>query len=150
MKSPLTELFDQIIDGADIPRAEAILRVSVKRAAMKLDSAPYSMLTNLAHAVTWQRLWLDTIEGRPTPPVHEVWMNDFRVPAESEWAELKADFIAGLARARELSLAPDLSPGQVRRLLHIAVHASYHLGQLNLLKRQLSAKLRASAPEATP
>ncbi|RMG24536.1 MAG: DinB family protein [Armatimonadetes bacterium] len=139
----LVQLFDQILEGKDIPTAEGVLRVKREDAEAELPPLPYSLLVNLAHAVHWQDLWLNQLEGKPNPPIQEVWRTDWRRPDASEYPALRKRFVEGLRRARALAgeefashrCESDEKAAEV--LLRIAIHASYHIGQMNLLKRAL-------------
>lgn len=141
----LGELFTHIIEGYDIPTPAGLLKVSVERASAVREAAPYSLLTNLAHAVYWQNLWLDRLHGRPVPPTIEIWKNDWKEPNPREFKRLRQEFLEGLETARKIAAAEPFEHSMetdskaLYRLLQIAVHGAYHMGQMNLLKR-LKAK----------
>ncbi|MBV6491291.1 MAG: hypothetical protein KJZ62_01085 [Fimbriimonadaceae bacterium] len=143
--SHLDLLFQQILEGWDIPTPQGLLRIKQEDAAKQLPAHPYSALKNLAHAVFWQDLWLGQLAGQPRPPSEFVWQNDFRDPDPSEWPTLRRRFVEGLQEARRYcqadppALGCDSEEKAVDLLLRIAIHASYHMGQLNLLKRALRA-----------
>jgi len=135
----LVELFDHIIGGYDIPKPSGLSRLKREVATVKPDGAPYSPLTNLAHTVLWQEAWLKSLNGIKTPGP-ELWNNDFRVPDPEEYEALRKRFIDGLHEARAYAAGETQHKAQsddkaVTTLLKIAVHASYHMGQLNLLRR---------------
>lgn len=134
-RDTLILLFDQILNGADIPTPQRLLRVRGTTAAVKQRNLPYSLLTNLAHTVVWQNIWLNKLSGGPTPPTMEVWKNDWRVPDPTAWEDLRKDFLDGLHRARAIAAEGELNAKSLDVLLRIAIHASYHMGQMNLLKR---------------
>ncbi len=137
----LDRLFQQILEGWDIPTPGGLLRVKQDAAAATLPAMPYSMVENLAHAVYWQELWLGALAGDKRPPEMEVWKNNWRKPGPAEWGDLRKRFCAGLENARSWcgeGFATHKRPSDedaVDKLLAIAIHASYHMGQLNLLKR---------------
>lgn len=139
--SLLGELFAHIIEGYDIPTPAGLLKVSEERAATKHEGSPYSLLKNLAHAVYWQNLWLDRLQGRPTPPTMEIWKGDWQEPSPTDFKRLRQEFVEGLEMARKISTAEpfehamDSDEKAIDRLLRIAVHGAYHMGQMNLLKR---------------
>jgi hypothetical protein len=139
----LDRLYLQIQEGWDIPTPKGLLRVKRDDAAVTLPGMPYSMVKNLAHAVYWQELWLGALEGASRPANMEVWRNDFRDPDPSEWEDLRKRFVEGLAKAREYcgerfkEHRRKSDEDAVNTLLAIAVHASYHMGQINVLKRAL-------------
>lgn len=154
-RSHLDLLFQQILEGWDIPTPQGLLRIKQEDASRQLPGLPYSALKNLAHAVFWQDLWLGQLAGQPRPPSQFIWENDFRDPDASEWPTLRRRFVEGLEEARSHCQADAPPPGcgseerAVDLLLRIAIHASYHMGQLNLLKRALKAsKAGASDDEA--
>lgn len=139
----LNRTFQQIQEGWDIPTPQGLLRVKEDQASILIEGMPYSMLKNLAHAVFWQDLWLMAMRGEPRPPSMEVWKNDFRDPDPSEWKSLRSRFVEGLQEARDWC-GPRFSEHKresdqkaVDTLLAIAIHASYHMGQMNLLKRAI-------------
>lgn len=137
----LGELFTHIIEGYDIPTPEGLLKVSAERAAKVHEGAPYSLLRNLAHAVYWQSLWLDRLQGRPVPPIMDIWKGDWKEPSPSEFKRIRQEFVDGLKTARTIATtepfehAMESDEKAIDRLLRIAVHGAYHMGQLNLLKR---------------
>lgn len=139
MDSSLTALFDQILEGYDIPKPESMLKVKQGDAGQIADSAPYSLLTNLAHATLWQRFWLQKLHGGRKKSNMTEWRDDFRVPDPDEWDGLRREFLAGLREARAIAageLPFQCSDEEARdTLLRIAVHGAYHCGQMNLLKR---------------
>ena len=105
---------------------------------VQLDGAPYSAVTNLAHAVMWQEAWLSALDG-VTVSGPTLWENDFRVPDPSEWPDLRTRFVNGLVTARSIAAGSGhkmKSDEKARTaLLKIAVHGSYHMGQLHLMRR---------------
>lgn len=137
----IERLLQQIQEGWDIPTPQGLLRVKEDQAAILVEKTPYSMVKNLAHAVYWQDLWLGSLKGEPRPPEIEVWKNDFRDPDPSEWKALRARFLEGLQEARDWcgeafgQHKKRTDQDAIDTLLAIAIHASYHMGQLNLLKR---------------
>lgn len=133
--------FQQIQEGWDIPTPQGMLRIKGADAANVLPGMPYSLLKNLAHAVYWQDLWLGALEGKKRPPNMEVWKNDWREPDSSEWESLRKRFVDGIQEARDFC-GPRFEQHQcetdekaLNTLIAIAIHASYHMGQMNLLKR---------------
>lgn len=145
-RAALVQVFDQLIGGYDIPTPAGMLRLRAETAAQTPGTAPYSLLTNLAHANLWQSLWLKKLAGEPRPPSMEVWANDFREPDPSEWKSLRAAFLDGLAEARRIAASEPFEhrlptdAEAVETLIRIAVHGAYHCGQMNLLKRMGAAR----------
>ena len=142
MNNPtLVAMVDHILEGYDIPSPEGMLKVKRADAARDIDPSPYSLLTNLAHATLWQRFWLNKLHGGRKRSTMEEWKNDFRVPAPEEWEPLRREFLEGLKEARAIAageIAFECTEEEAQdTLLRIAVHAAYHCGQMNLLKRML-------------
>ncbi len=137
----LVQVFDQILEGWDIPTPAGMLRVKVENAAIKHPDAPYSLLTNLAHAVLWQDFWIQKLSGGRKNSNMIEWKNDFRIPESREWKGLRTRFLEGLKQAREMAASEPFSHQSnsdqeaIQTLVQIAVHGAYHCGQMNLLKR---------------
>ncbi len=142
-RSALAEVFKQIIEGYDIPTPAGMLRVKREDVAILVEPLPYSLLTNLAHANLWQRLWLASLKGGSRKAGMEEWKNDFRIPDPSEWNALRKEFLEGLLEAQRIAASEPfdhkLQSDQeaVEKLVKIAVHGAYHCGQMNLLKRAI-------------
>jgi hypothetical protein len=147
--SLLDRLFQQIQEGWDIPTPQGLLRVKQEDAAVTPAKTPYSMVKNLAHAVYWQELWLGSLAGAPRVPQEEVWKNDFRDPDPAEWPDLRKRFVEGLQKAREYcgegfkKHKHKSDRDATDTLIAIAIHASYHMGQLNLIKRVVKPRAKA-------
>jgi uncharacterized damage-inducible protein DinB len=113
--------------------------MTAERAGIKLPGAPYSILTNLAHAVFWQEIWLDRLAGRRARSFTEDW----KTPPHEEWPLVRQQFLDGLSRALQIARSDPFDHKMktdavaIKTLMQIAVHDAYHLGQINLLKRQL-------------
>ncbi|MBX3112878.1 MAG: hypothetical protein KF857_12840 [Fimbriimonadaceae bacterium] len=107
-------------------------------AAERHPASPYSPLTNLAHAVLWQDAWLKSLVGVKTAGP-DLWNNDFRIPEPEEYEGLRKRFVEGLRVARAFAAGEKhvevTEEKATTTLLKIAVHASYHMGQINLLRR---------------
>jgi uncharacterized damage-inducible protein DinB len=140
-RSAVAELFRQIIEGDDIPTPLAVMKIKAADAVREFDSLPYSLATNLAHAVLWQRLWLSALKGGKAKSGMAEWKDNFRVPEPSEWDALRKEFLQGLGEADRIAKSEPFDHHMatdelaVEYLLKIAIHASYHLGQMNLIKR---------------
>jgi uncharacterized damage-inducible protein DinB len=142
-RTALVEVFKQILEGYDIHKPETILKVSQKSAAHHDGTHPYSLLTNLAHANLWQGFWLQKLAGGRKKSSMIEWRDDFRVPEPSELEALRFEFISGLREAARIAGSDPFEhkctndEEAVETLVRIAVHGSYHLGQMVLLKRSL-------------
>lgn len=139
----MAEVFRQILDGDDIPTPDGMLKIKQTDVSVELQGFPYSIITNLAHAVLWQDIWLNSLHGGPRESMIEKWKNDWRVPPQSEWPSLRKEFVDGLKEAHRIagSIPMDhkmeTDEAAINLLVCIAVHSSYHMGQLNLLKRSI-------------
>ena len=128
----------QVIEGRDFdPPATLLSNISAANAVRVLPGAPYSIATNIAHADIWQCVWLCQLEGKPkfNP------FPDFPIVAKEDWPTVRAAFLENLQRA--YAIAAEVSDDDEKltaKLLKFAVHGSYHLGQVKLLKRMLRAK----------
>ncbi|MFM9871999.1 MAG: DinB family protein [Fimbriimonadaceae bacterium] len=132
--SVLKMMFDQILDGRDIPVVGSMLRMTAKRASECKAGMPYALTDNLWHVVYWQELWLEELRGGKPPPMMQVWSGDWKETEEHQFGELREKFLEGLQEAR-LFCKGELSSEQAEILLRIGIHAAYHIGQLNLIKR---------------
>lgn len=144
-RSAVIELYRQIWEGDDIPPPASLLRnIKQETAALKLPRMPYSILTNLEHADFWQRIWLGKLNGKRA----ESFMKDWRMPADTEWKAVKSSFLENFREAMRIAASEPFEHKMksdevaVRTLLQLAIHTSYHLGQVNLLKRELRLHVR--------
>lgn len=141
---PVATIFAQIIAGEDTLDPETLRSINQDEATTKVG--PYTILEILWHANYWQSLWLDRLNGRPLPTQEEIDANDFKTSAPDEWDDLRNKFIAGLKEAHQIAGSHPFThhaPSDeiaIDRLGRIAVHTSYHLGQINLLHRILQGK----------
>ena len=97
-----------------------------------------------AHLAAAEHVWLSRLEGRP--PAHAVWPALDLDAAATLAAETAAALGAYVARLDAAELAREVayrnSAGQPFRdrvedvLAHVALHGSYHRGQIALLARQ--------------
>jgi len=138
--STVVDLFDQIIEGEDIPKIGHLLkRMDAETAARSLPGWPYSILTNLAHADFWQQTWLGRIEGTPRPKFQDDW----RVPSAEEFPAVRESFLRNLQRARDIAgrwpVAHRAKSDEraLHMLVSLAVHDAYHIGQIKLMARIL-------------
>ncbi len=136
------EALRQLIEGDDFQTpAKLVARIKASQACKVLPGLPYSIATNVAHTDIWNQVWLNRLTGEPkfNP------FPDFPVIAESDWSKVRAMFLRNLERASELATSDPFAhrcssdEAAKKLLLKIAVHTSYHLGQIVLLKRALRA-----------
>jgi hypothetical protein len=144
----LAELLRQMVEGADFDTASAMLKsVNGQKAVLVPLNCPYSIATNIAHAEQWQRSWLNPMKGLPPFDVYKHG-KDFPIIKPEEWPAVRQRFIDGLDDAYRFATsepfahhAKDDASAQ-RRLMKTALHGSYHLGQVKLLKRIISAQTK--------
>jgi uncharacterized damage-inducible protein DinB len=136
----LREVYRQVWTGADFDDPDKLLRsVKPDQAAVKLEGWPYSIGTNVAHADHWNKIWLARLTGNRAPKTFP----DFPAVAADEWAQVRADFLENFAKAKDMANAEPFSHSMKsdeiasKLLLQIAIHTTYHLGQVKLLKRLL-------------
>lgn len=129
----------QVREGKDFPAPRQVLnRIKPEAACRRLPEFGYSLADYVWHADFWQRIWLARIVGKSAPSITEDW---HRVEPD-EWDATRASFLANLDRAVELAESTT-EPKQVAKLLQIAVHNAYHIGQWVLVKRALKRVRRA-------
>lgn len=135
----------QVIEGRDFtPPAELLKNVKADRACTVLPGLPYSLATNVKHTDIWNCVWLHRLEGKPkfNP------FPDFPVVVPADWPQVRDEFLANLNRALEIATAEPFAhmcrkeETARKMLLQIAVHTSYHIGQMKLLKRALSPRAK--------
>ena len=140
MAHPVAKALIDIREGKDIPAPGSLLsNISAEKASIVMLGSPYSILTNLAHAVFWQDNWLGRLQGVRA----KSFTQDWKVPEDSAWDEVRVAFLTGLEKAIELATKEPfehkMRADEIawNTLMQIVIHDSYHLGQINLLKRQL-------------
>lgn len=140
------EMIRQILDGMDIPVPEKMLKISSSGASARDLAMPYSILENLAHTVYWQDIWLLRLSGKKKSVGMKEWTEDWQTPSPSDWDSYRARFLAGLgealmiAESEPFDHAMNSDEEAEKTLIQIAVHAAYHCGQINLLKRAQKLK----------
>ncbi|MDI9641065.1 DinB family protein [Kamptonema cortianum] len=145
-RAGLALVFRQMLEGWDIPAPEGMLKIKAESANRQIEGLPYSIATNLAHAVLWQDFWLDKLKGGKQKSGMEQWEHDFDVPEPNQWNELRSRFVAGLKEAMDYCTQEEFKhqaandDAAVETLTRIATHGAYHIGQLNLLKRAMRSK----------
>ena len=136
------EALRQVIEGDDFDSPATLLKnIKAEAAVRVVPGFPYSLATNVAHTDIWNALWLTRLEGQPkfNP------FPDFPEVSEEDWPKVRSAFLANLNRAYEIACAEPFEHScktdatATKLLLKIAVHTSYHLGQIKLLKRALRA-----------
>jgi len=145
-QAAIAEMLREVVEGVDFDSAAQVLKsVTAAKAVVVPDGCPYSIATNVAHTEQWQRSWLNQLKGLPRFDVYRD-AKDFPIVAESEWPAIRKAFVEGLEDAYAIACATPFAhhvkdeAAAFKRLTKIALHASYHLGQIKLLKRILYAQ----------
>lgn len=146
----LVDVFDQIIGGEDIPKISFLLqRLSPEQAALQLKGFPNSILTVLAHADLWQVIWLNRMAGISGPSYYKDW----RVPIAEEFVAIRKSFLSNLGKARDLAAAWPFEhklksdDEALHKLGSLAIHTSYHIGQIKLIARGIEMLEKVSLSE---
>ncbi|MGV3616574.1 MAG: DinB family protein [Fimbriimonas sp.] len=140
MRADVAETLRQVVEGDDFSSPGGLLRsIKASVAVVVPPGCPYSIATNVKHALLWQDLWLCRLRGERLPQV--IPGKDFPEVTEAEWPEVRRRFVEGLDEALAIARRDPFTHGAkdddlaVRTLLKIANHGAYHLGQVQLLKR---------------
>ncbi|MCH7903057.1 MAG: DinB family protein [Armatimonadetes bacterium] len=140
-QSTASEMLRQIIEGVDITAPKSLLRnITKEKAALRMPAFPYSILENLWHADVWQIIWVDKLEGRRQ---EGIWEKNWRTPHPDEWPDVRASFLANIEKAHAIASAKPFrhkmksKDAAVKTLVQLAIHDSYHIGQITLIKRVL-------------
>jgi uncharacterized damage-inducible protein DinB len=118
-----------------------------KRAGQRPESAPHSVYQLLNHMLYWQEWVVKWLDGeRPPIPKHASagWPGDAAPASQKEWERAVRRFRNGLEgltrRSRQADLFSERASTSPLEMLHtIALHNSYHVGQVVLLRQVLGA-----------
>jgi uncharacterized damage-inducible protein DinB len=135
--STVAEALRQLVEGEDFSTPREMLgSIEPGMATTVPPGCPYSIATNVMHALLWQDLWVARLRGEPgTRPEMD---HDFPDVTEAEWPEVRARFVDGLDQALALAESESFDEETSGRILfQIVNHGAYHLGQVQLLKRIL-------------
>lgn len=136
--SEVAESLRQIIEGHDFTTPAGLLRSIKPAMAIEIPpGCPYSIATNVKHALLWQDVWLAKLRGENPPKV--VMGQDFPEVTEAEWPAVRKAFVEGLNEALEIATGEN-DAAAITNLYKIGNHGAYHLGQVQLLKRILTGK----------
>jgi uncharacterized damage-inducible protein DinB len=134
------EAVRQLLTGRDfVPPRTMLMDLTPEQAVAVPLGTPYSIATQVAHALFWQDRWLGRITEKPLE--RKVGKNgDWPKVAPEQWKEIRDRFLDGLKQTKKLSegdlsklLWNDNTVDEV--LLQIVVHNTYHLGQVALLRQ---------------
>lgn len=136
------EAIRQVVEGHDFSSPRGLLNSIKADTAVKIPpGAPYSIATNVAHTLIWQDIWMCRLRGDKLPKV--VMGQDFPQVSAEEWPDIRKRFCDGLDEAHEIAHREPFTHGAksdelaIQTLFKIANHGSYHIGQVQLLKRLL-------------
>lgn len=136
--SEVAESLRQIVEGEDFSTPAGLLRSIKAVTAVRVPvGCPYSIATNVKHALLWQDLWLAKLRGEQPPKI--VPGQDFPEVSEAEWPAVRKAFVDGLNEAVEIAKG-DTDEAAIKTLYKIGNHGAYHLGQVQLLKRILTGE----------
>ena len=150
---PLVALH-QLIEGEDYESPQQLLGdLTPEQATTKAAGAPYSIATQVAHFLFWHQRWLNRLNNVTNPPVTEK-NSDFPCVTPEEWPKLRDGLLEALkegavvAENFERAEEPVLDNGtRGGHITAMAIHGSYHLGQIALLRQLLGAWPPANAPD---
>jgi hypothetical protein len=144
-------------EGAHANPITAVRGIPVQLAARKLEGYPYSIFQIVGHLNFWMDYELRRIKQEDPPyPGHaaDSWPPDAPSANEAEWKQVVSRFAASiedlstLAQSDPESLNREVKPTHAVHnqqsstvlavLWQTAVHNSYHIGQIVLLRRLLN------------
>ena len=140
------EAVKQFIEGWDFePPARAVSDISSELATSVPAGCPYSVATQVAHMLFWQKRWLGSIDNLPLERKKGK-HGDFPKVAPNDWEAVRSEFVAGLETVKAKAADPDelarsLPKGKLveQLILQIVIHNTYHLGQISLLRQLLNS-----------
>ena len=140
------EAVKQFLDGWDFePPARAISDISPELATTVPPGCPYSVATQVAHMLFWQKRWLGRIDGLSLERKKGK-HGDFPAISPGDWEAVREEFVAGLKTVKDKVSSPEelaraLPKGKVveQLILQIVLHNTYHLGQISLLRQLLNS-----------
>lgn len=114
------------------------------------SGVPHSIFQVVNHIIYWQDLFLSGLERTDiTGPQHakDGWPGANQPATRQEWEQVVEHYQTGLVRAHEAVRSADLlhrvpARAETKRidvLTTLALHTSYHVGQIVLIRRMLGA-----------
>jgi uncharacterized damage-inducible protein DinB len=133
--------------GAHVGTKTVFDALDWKLAGMRPESAPHSVYQLLNHMLYWQEWVVKWLDGEKPPiPKHVSvgWPGDAAPASREEWEQAVGRFRNGLEALTRRSRQVDLlsargSKSPLEMLQIIALHNSYHAGQVVLLRQLLGA-----------
>jgi uncharacterized damage-inducible protein DinB len=143
MREPVQETLRQLVDGDDFAApAKLLADLTPEQATSAIGGSIVSIASIVWHTLFWVEAWNTAVDGDLNRlkwiPNDETWPK----VASEDWPALRDKLIRALTLSQQLAAtvsldAPSKIPGRsaVQNLLQIAVHTSYHLGQIALIRR---------------
>ncbi|MBI4640222.1 MAG: DinB family protein [Candidatus Tectomicrobia bacterium] len=137
-------------EGAHVDPVRAVSNLRAESATLQPASGVHSAYQLLSHMVYWQDLILQAARGEQVSwpaSLAEGWKDHSAAEAAANWASLVARFQAGVEEAGQLARTADLDQPLanwgdstvLKALSVLAVHNSYHLGQV-VMARQVAGQ----------
>lgn len=143
MRELVQEALRQVVEGDDFaPPVKLLADLTPEQATSLIGGSVLSIASIVWHTLFWVDVWNAAVDG-DTDRLNWIPNDDtWPVVTAEEWPELRDKFISALSAAQQLAATvnPD-APGQPQgrtasqNFLQIAVHTSYHLGQIALIRR---------------
>jgi uncharacterized damage-inducible protein DinB len=133
--------------GAHVETKTVLAALDWNLAGIRPESAPHSVYQLLNHMLFWQEWVVKWLDGeRPPIPKHASvgWPGDAAPASREEWEGAVRRFRNGLEvltrRSRQADLFSEHGRKSLLEMLQIiALHNSYHAGQVVLLRQALGA-----------
>jgi uncharacterized damage-inducible protein DinB len=133
--------------GAHVETKTVFAALDGKLAGRRVECAPHSVYQLLNHMLYWQEWVVKWLDGeRPAIPKHASvgWPGDAAPTSRVQWERAGRRFRNGLQALTQRSRRVDLlskrgGKSPLEMLQIIALHNSYHAGQVVLLRRVLGA-----------
>lgn len=128
-------------DQQHLPPARLLSDLTEVQAMAVPPHSPYSIAQIAAHLYFWQQRQVAWAQGETPPPVEDLEAT-FAAPPAGTWKQLVQDVLAGAEQAKQQAgekaeqssaLFDNSTVGYA--LASSALHNSYHLGQIVLLRR---------------
>jgi uncharacterized damage-inducible protein DinB len=153
MNWPLVAL-NQLIEGEDYETPQQLLGdLTPEQATIKPAGAPYTIATQAAHFLFWHQRWLNRLNDVTNQPITEK-NSDFPNVTSEEWPALRDRMLEALKEAAVVAEGFERAEEAVGdngtrggHITAMAIHGSYHLGQIALLRQLLGAWPPANAPD---
>jgi uncharacterized damage-inducible protein DinB len=140
----VNEALNEIADGRDFDSLkDALMDLSPEQATAIPHGAPRSIANTVFHMWFWQDRWLNQIAEKELEPFPGDG-SDFREVPANDWVALRDQFMVDFGEMvqRSSHVAVFDKPTQFGDtvqviLLRSALHASYHIGQVVMIRQML-------------